>query len=128
MSKDQYPLFRRCFPDVTIEGLPLGWCYTSHIELALEGAVAVECYKLGDSGLLDEHGAGWTAAEPDVLRGKHPKDTTHTAILLGLEPLKKKTLDEVVKQIIERSDFNDYSLDDVFKSLLNEARELLREK
>lgn len=62
----------------------------------LERQPVVECYRLNESGLTDQHGPGWTAAEPST--GLCRPDSTHTARLVCIEPIKKDTHESLLRE------------------------------
>lgn len=50
-------------------------------------AKKVECHKLGESNLTNEHGPGWVAAEKSTRN--QVRFPTHQALLICIEPIEK---------------------------------------
>lgn len=54
----------------------------------------VYCRKLGESNLTDQHGPGWIAGEPST-RNFAPLSSTHSALLISIQPIKAKEDTEI---------------------------------
>lgn len=68
-------------------------------ESLFKDAVEVECYLLKESNLTDEHGPGWTAAEPRTRIIK--PESTHKALLINVRPIKEETAEDLLRELAD---------------------------
>lgn len=71
--------------------------------LIAERSIRVLCHKLGDSGFVDEHRAGWTAHEP----GMWPDESrnTHQALLIAISPIAQDSAEKVLADLLKADEF-----------------------
>lgn len=109
MIKPKYPLIEKCFPDLRIDSC--GHISPEDLESALEKAVRVFGVKYENGFFMGE---------------KKDSDDTHTALLLGPEPIVKDTAESLLKELVDLMDGPEL-LSKHPADLRNRAKRLLRD-
>lgn len=120
MSQDKYPLIKRCFPECHI--FHSRWNTYSinaeDLERELEKAVRVYGTNLNDNGIAAGDDPQW------FLSIKREKNDTHTALLIGVEPIQKDTAESLLRDIV-----NSYwATPEQHNQLIERAKRLLEGK
>ncbi len=75
------------------------------VEALLEKGVRVECQKLGESNLTDQHGPGWNADEVGMWSDKTVAHKfTHTALLINIKPIARDTAEGLLREYLAEYD------------------------
>lgn len=114
-EKMNYPLIKRCFPGLTLvsRGIINHYISAKELERELEQAKSVYGSTCFNSWEFD--------TQPHKL-------DTHSAIILGIEPIKKETAEDVLRELIEKVDLK-YAYDIAnLTDVIKRARKVLGEK